>query len=153
MPDKSYWNLSWYQSELLSKASVKSLETGLGLYSRPTTRNILKLQPNWKSLSKVWPADEISRKGRSYIRHTKISCSFTQYTTLGKSSIFEAFTYSFFCLQHSVWKPPKMSHLSFSSLAFSTNFCPFKTDMSGNTVWPQASGFQKLAKMDHLWHF
>ena len=30
-------------------------------------------------------------------------------------------------------------------LAFSTNFCPIKTDLSGNTVWPQASGFQKLA--------
>ena len=38
-------------------------------------------------------------------------------------------------------------------LAFSTNFCPNKTDMSGNTVWPQASGYQKLAKMDHFWHF
>ena len=38
-------------------------------------------------------------------------------------------------------------------LAFSTNFCPTKSDLSGNTVWPQASGFQKLAKMDHFWHF
>ena len=38
-------------------------------------------------------------------------------------------------------------------LAFPTNFCPFKTDLSGNTVWPQASGFQKLAKMNHFWHF
>ena len=38
-------------------------------------------------------------------------------------------------------------------LAFFTNFCPFKTDLSGNTVWPQASGFQKLAKMNHFWHF
>ena len=40
-----------------------------------------------------------------------------------------------------------MSHLNFRILAFSTNFCPIKTDLSGNTVWPQASGFQKLAKM------
>ena len=32
-------------------------------------------------------------------------------------------------------------------LAFSTNFCPIKTDFSGNTVWPQASVFQKLAKL------
>ena len=38
-------------------------------------------------------------------------------------------------------------------LAFSTKFCPTKTDLSGNTVWPQASGFQKLVKMDHSWHF
>ena len=37
--------------------------------------------------------------------------------------------------------------------AFSTNFCPLKSDLSGNTVWLQASGFQKLAKMDHFWHF
>ena len=38
-------------------------------------------------------------------------------------------------------------------LAFSTNFCPTTIDLSGNTVWPQDSGFQKLAKMDHFWHF
>ena len=38
-------------------------------------------------------------------------------------------------------------------LAFSTNFCPIKTDLSGNTVWPKASGFQKLAKIDHSWPF
>ena len=35
-------------------------------------------------------------------------------------------------------------------MAFSTNFCPIKTDLSGNTVWPQASGFQKLVKMDNF---
>ena len=29
-----------------------------------------------------------------------------------------------------------MSHLSVSIWAFSTNFCPFKIDLSGNTVWP-----------------
>ena len=48
---------------------------------------------------------------------------------------------------------PKCRIWIFSILAFSTNFCPIKTDLSGNTVWPQASGFQKLAKMDHFWHF
>ena len=31
-------------------------------------------------------------------------------------------------------------------LAFSTNFCPAKNDLSGNTVGPQASAFQKVAK-------
>ena len=51
------------------------------------------------------------------------------------------------------WKLLKMSHLNFWILAISTNFCPIKIDLSGNTVWPQASGFQKLAKMDHFWHF
>ena len=29
-------------------------------------------------------------------------------------------------------------------------FSPFKSDLSGNTVWPQASGFQKLPI---FWHF
>ena len=36
---------------------------------------------------------------------------------------------------------------NFRILAFSVNFCPIKNDISGNTVWLQASGFQKLAKL------
>ena len=36
---------------------------------------------------------------------------------------------------------------------FSTNFCPFKTDFSANTIWPKSSGFQKFAKMDRFWYF
>ena len=32
------------------------------------------------------------------------------------------------------------------SMTFSNNFCLLKTELSGNTVWPQVSGFQKLAK-------
>ena len=51
---------------------------------------------------------------------------------------------------HIVWKLLKMSHLNFWILAFSTNFCPIKTDLSGNTVWPQGTRFQKVAKMDHF---
>ena len=43
--------------------------------------------------------------------------------------------------------------ISFLVLAFFTNFCPIKTDLSGNTVWPQALGFQNLAKMDIFWQF
>ena len=39
------------------------------------------------------------------------------------------------CLVHSVGKSHKMSHLSFSILSLSTNFCPIKIDLSGNTVW------------------
>ena len=35
---------------------------------------------------------------------------------------------------HIVWKCLKMSHLNFSILPFSTNFCPIKSDLSGNTV-------------------
>ena len=30
------------------------------------------------------------------------------------------------------------------------DFCPIRIDPSGNTVWPQASGFQKLAKINDL---
>ena len=41
----------------------------------------------------------------------------------------------------------------FFNFGISTNFWPIKTDLSGNTVWPKASRFQKLAKMDHFWHF
>ena len=44
----------------------------------------------------------------------------------------------FFSLSHTVWKILKMSHLNLWILAFSTNFCPIKTDLSGITVWPQA---------------
>ena len=46
---------------------------------------------------------------------------------------------------HNVWKSLKMSHLNFSVLPFST--------ISGNTVWLQSLGFQKLTKLDHFWHF
>ena len=57
---------------------------------------------------------------------------------------------SLFCVLHSVWKSPKISHLNFG---ISTNFWPIKTDLSGNSVWLQALGFQKFAKLDHFWHF
>ena len=58
-------------------------------------------------------------------------------------------------LKNRVGNPQKSQRLKitqnvsfeFLMLAFSTNFYPIKTDLSGNTVWPQASGFQKLAKI------
>ena len=53
---------------------------------------------------------------------------------------------------HLVWKLLKMLHLNFWILAFFTNFYPIKTDLSGNTVRPQTSGFQKIAQMNHFWH-
>ena len=46
-----------------------------------------------------------------------------------------------------------MSQLNVSIKAFSTNFCLIKSYLSGNTVWLQASDFQKIAKMDHFEHF
>ena len=42
----------------------------------------------------------------------------------------------------------KILHLNFSVWAFPTNFCPIKSDLAGNTVCPQALGFQKLAKFN-----
>ena len=48
---------------------------------------------------------------------------------------------------HNVWKSPKLSQFSFSTMAFSNNFCPIESDLSGNTVWQQASGFQHIAKL------
>ena len=53
---------------------------------------------------------------------------------------------------HNVWKLLNILHLNSLILAFFTNFYPIKIDMSGNTDWPQATGFQKLAKLDHFWH-
>ena len=47
---------------------------------------------------------------------------------------------------HNVWKLLIMSHLDFLILAFSTNFCSIESDLSGNTVWPQALGFQNSPK-------
>ena len=46
-------------------------------------------------------------------------------------------------------------NVSFESFNFGNfqQFCYIRIDLSGNTVWPQASGFQKLAKMDHFGHF
>ena len=37
-------------------------------------------------------------------------------------------------------------------LAFSINFCPFKSDLFGNTIWLLSSGFPNLAGMDHFCH-
>ena len=46
----------------------------------------------------------------------------------------------------------KSSIYILSGQKFIKNYA-IKSDMSGNTVWPQALGFQKLAKMDHFWAF
>ena len=42
---------------------------------------------------------------------------------------------------------------NFSIWAFSTNLCPIKSDLSGNIVWLQFSGFPNLAKIDHFGTF
>ena len=40
-------------------------------------------------------------------------------------------------VEHIVWKWSKMSHLEL------LNLCTIKIELSGNTVWPEASIFQK----------
>ena len=40
-----------------------------------------------------------------------------------------------------------------SIMPFFNNFFPIKSDLSGNTVWQQASSFQKIAKIDYFCHF
>ena len=49
-------------------------------------------------------------------------------------------------LTHIVQKSLKMSNFNFSTLSFSINFCHIKIGLSGNTVWHQASSFQKTSK-------
>ena len=51
------------------------------------------------------------------------------------------------------WKITQNVAYKFFNLGISINFCPIKSDLSGNTVWPQASGFQKLTKIDHFLAF
>ena len=46
----------------------------------------------------------------------------------------------------------KKSHLMFWILAFSNIFCPLEIDFTCNAVWPQASGFQKLANIFGIFH-
>ena len=38
----------------------------------------------------------------------------------------------------------KMSHFRFSILAFSTNFCPIKIDLSGHTFWLASQSWMEL---------
>ena len=40
--------------------------------------------------------------------------------------------------------------LSKKNVAFFTIFCHFRSDLSGDTVWPQTSGFQNLAKINYF---
>ena len=43
----------------------------------------------------------------------------------------------------------KMSHLIFLIMAFSTNFCPFKIDLSG-TLFDRKFKFSKICQIDHF---
>ena len=72
---------------------------------------------------------------------------------LTKITADDGLTYDYLALVHMFENHSKCRIWNFGFWAFSTNFCPIITDISGNTVWPQASGFQKLAKLDHFFAF
>ena len=57
------------------------------------------------------------------------------------------------CASLNCLKIPQMSHRNSWILAFPLVFS-FKSDLSGNTVWPQPSNFlNKTAKIERFWHF
>ena len=128
-------------------------------YSRSTldhrAATVTRLPPRrWLSWKKRKSYDILSevRSTRSMFSDYAVTC-FTQWTTSPiRKSILRQIDQPFRTFAHCL-KLLKMSNLNSLILAFSTNFCPIKSDLSGNTVWPQASDFQKLAKMDHFWHF
>ena len=72
-------------------------------------------------------------------------CYSTDFKSLKKASVFRK--------TNIPGKLLKMSHLKFSILASSTNFCPFRTDLSGNAIWPQASDFYNFTKLTILMNF
>ena len=69
---------------------------------------------------------------------------------LTKITADDGLTYDYLALVHMFENHSKCCIWNFGFWAFSTNFWPIKTDLSCNTVLPQALGFQKLAKMDHF---
>ena len=57
-------------------------------------------------------------------------------------------------LDSKAWSKPKENILKIVKPPyFPPNFWTIEIDLSGNTVFQQASGFQKLAKMNHFGHF
>ena len=90
---------------------------------------------------------KIERFERSFSDWVWLKIFFFFFFKIGHSKCSLSFSVSYFIQTHSVWKSPIMSHLNFLILAFSTNFYPITTDLSGNTVWPQTSGFKKLTKL------
>ena len=46
-----------------------------------------------------------------------------------------------------------IQNVAFGIFQVSTNFCPMNIELSGNSVRPQASDFQKGRQLDNFWHF
>ena len=72
-----------------------------------------------------------------------------------KISIYKHVTKLFFWskIVHSVWKSRKVSHLIFL-IAFYIDFCPVKTDLSGNMYCLNENfKISKTRQIDQFWHF
>ena len=99
--------------------------------------------PDWKT-SSSWIIAHTVRA--SFLRLTLVPILKSKL----KSSIFRWIDFEFsHCLK--ITQNVAFEFLTFWH--FPPIFVLFKTELSGNSVWPQALGFQKLAKMDHFWHF
>ena len=118
---------------------------------------IMHLKKWWKTETPKWFPDKklrcifpnLGQKLNEFWKNCIFATEVRSFLSAQKYLIFQLF----FTIFQNVWKLLKMSHLNCSTLEFSTNFCPIKINLSGNTVWQQVSGFQKLVKIDHFWLF
>ena len=100
---------------------------------------------------KLLPTNQKSLKWKTLISS---AYSVTQKNLGFSKTKSEKFKFSF-CKQKlkNVWKLLKMSHLNFWILPFSTNFGPIKSDLSGNTIWPQFFCFKNSPKLTIFGNF
>ena len=148
---KQRWNSNFYSNHYCGRCCIRSFLFRYGIMLR------------WWRHKKQGSDSQLTKRSRG--SHTTVMDTFIFYHFRGNPKSISTFKVgihnhpkSFKTVQNChcsniVWKSLKMSHLNFWILAFSTNFCPIRTDLSGNTVWQQAWGFQKLAKIEHFWHF
>ena len=108
------------------------------MYPAPSASEVLRLLLHTKIGKKRWIG-------------VHLTCVYSLSSLLLTQRPTKLFSLEIHCIRSHCLKIPKMSHLNFSILAFSTNFCSIKTDMFGNTVWPQASGFKKTRQNEHFY--
>ena len=72
--------------------------------------------------------------------HFRHQYRFLPQTSSGLELDLDTKTHSAQCLKNT----QNVAFEIFQFLAFSNNFCPIKSDLSGNTICPQASGFPNM---------